>query len=331
MSFNYWQGETLTQLPDNGVFVFGSNAQGYHGAGAAKSAKEHFGAIRHQGRGLMNNCYGLVTKNLLPFFTENSTGMTYEVAGYGSVSLEQISQNISELITFASENTHKNFYISYTNDMDENNEPKKRLSGYTPLEIMTIFAKKQSLPSNLFFHDSFKVILEENSNTIPSYYFFYGKRHPFSQHHQVAFSYKSIQFNSTEQFMMYSKAMLFDDYDAASDILLAMTPAEMAKIGRRVKNFDNEIWLQKRKSIVYVGNREKFEQNENLLNFLLSTAGQTLAEASPSNIIWGIGLDINNPDRLDKDKWRGENLLGHIITELRDVLLIEYSPVSEQN
>jgi len=55
--------ENLTSLPANHVFVFGSNLAGRHGAGAAKTAREHFGAITGCGLGLQGQSYAIATKD----------------------------------------------------------------------------------------------------------------------------------------------------------------------------------------------------------------------------------------------------------------------------
>ena len=46
------------------IFVFGSNLSGIHGAGAAKYARLHHGAIMGQGMGLQGTSYALPTKGL---------------------------------------------------------------------------------------------------------------------------------------------------------------------------------------------------------------------------------------------------------------------------
>ncbi len=329
MIFNYWQGDSLSELPDNGIFVFGSNPQGWHGAGAALTAKNLFGAVTHKGRGQINRSYALVTKNLSANFTEEATGLFYEKEGFASLSLEQINLNISELLDCVIEQPEKDFYLAYKNDKWQNNNPKKGLNGYAPIEIVKLFAQHGTLPKNMILHESFSEYIEKTCKPFPTYYYFYGKEHPFSQHHKVSFTYKGITFDYTEQFMMYSKAMLFNDYDAANQILAAGSPAEMARIGRRVENFDEELWKEKRFGIVYVANREKFTQNPHLLNALLSTQGKLLAEASPSNRIWGIGVDINSLARFNPTYWNGMNLLGEILTLLRDNLLIESKELIE--
>jgi len=59
------------------------------------------------------------------------------------------------------------------------------------------------------------------------------------------------------------------------------------------------------------------------LDKLLETKGTTIVEASPYDTIWGIGMAEDHPDVMDEAKWKGENLLGKALTELRDELIEE--------
>ena len=74
------------------------------------------------------------------------------------------------------------------------------------------------------------------------------------------------------------------------------------------------------------GNLYKFSQNENLKQFLLSTKNKILAEASPYDKIWGIGMNANDKDILNQDKWKGENLLGKALMKVRDIIKKEFFP-----
>jgi ribA/ribD-fused uncharacterized protein len=78
--------------------------------------------------------------------------------------------------------------------------------------------------------------------------------------------------------------------------------------------------LSKRESIVYVGCREKFSQNPRLQTLLLATASTELVEASPYDLIWGVGLGERDPLILDKSNWRGTNPLGITLMKVRDTL-----------
>jgi hypothetical protein len=56
--------ENITQrsdLPENGVFVFGSNLMGHHKGGAAKVAKDEFGAVEGMCVGLIGESYAFPT------------------------------------------------------------------------------------------------------------------------------------------------------------------------------------------------------------------------------------------------------------------------------
>jgi ribA/ribD-fused uncharacterized protein len=121
--------------------------------------------------------------------------------------------------------------------------------------------------------------------------------------------------------MMYRKAVLFADTYSAALILKSKNPREQKELGRNVEHFDVGIWNENARNIVYLGNKAKFSQNEPLLNFLLQTENALIVEASPSDTIWGIGLAEDDPNRFDKNKWRGTNWLGEILTELRNYFL----------
>lgn len=59
------------------IFVFGSNLAGIHGAGAARFAVLHYGAIYGQGVGLQGQSYGIPTKD-----RQIQTLTLDEIAGY---------------------------------------------------------------------------------------------------------------------------------------------------------------------------------------------------------------------------------------------------------
>lgn len=120
--------------------------------------------------------------------------------------------------------------------------------------------------------------------------------------------------------MMAEKARIFGDLSTLKKIMSAETPRECLKLGRSVRNFDQKNWDAQKYNIVRNGNYHKFSQNRNLGNYLLSTKNSILVEASPYDVIWGIGL--SKKDALIKSpvEWRGQNLLGYALMETRDAL-----------
>ena len=129
-----------------------------------------------------------------------------------------------------------------------------------------------------------------------------------------------VKYSSMEQYMMYRKAVCFHDDDIAAKILETDDVAEIKQFGRKVSNYVDYIWAGKRQIVVYEGLLEKFRQNEELGDQLRATGDAILAECAVSDRIWGIGLSMKDPDRLDSEKWNGQNLLGYALMMARENL-----------
>ena len=153
------------------------------------------------------------------------------------------------------------------------------------------------------------------------YYFFYETKHPFSQWHKSEFIVDGVKFNSAEQYMMYGKALLFGDTEVADKILKSNNVREQKQLGRQVMNFNKETWDINAIDIVYKGNKNKFTQNLDFQNLLISTKGKTIVEASPTDKVWGIGLLETDPKANSIFDWQGKNWLGIVLTELREEIL----------
>ncbi len=81
------------------------------------------------------------------------------------------------------------------------------------------------------------------------------------------------------------------------------------------------MWKARAREIVTQGNAHKFAQHDDLKAYLLSTGDAVLVEAAPRDQIWGIGLGQDNPKALDPKQWRGQNLLGFALMDVRAKLL----------
>ena len=155
---------------------------------------------------------------------------------------------------------------------------------------------------------------------------------PLSQWWQSHFEVEGVHYNCCEQFMMHRKAMLFGDFDIAARILsigptsysdihqreFNQFPSEQKKLGREVYGFNQDIWNEVCRPIVFRGNAARFQQDKLFRNTLILTEKRLCVEASPNDRIWGIGLKRSDPDALIKEKWLGSNFLGQTLTEVRD-------------
>ena len=150
-------------------------------------------------------------------------------------------------------------------------------------------------------------------------HYFYGG--PFSQWVPTKFvDENNVEYNCTEQYMMAHKALLMKDHDMYYKIMDATEPSVMKyTYGRNVRNFDAELWDRHKFDIVFKGNLFKFTQNDRFNKYIKKCVNYHIAEASPTDTIWGIGLSIN--DAKKGLPWRGQNLLGEVIMNVRDFIL----------
>ena len=134
------------------------------------------------------------------------------------------------------------------------------------------------------------------------------------------FIVKNRVFSSMEQFMMVRKAVCFHDDSAAAQILATEDVARIKELGRHVSNYDDHHWNGIRQIVVYEGLLAKFSQNEDLKEQLKATGDAVLAECAVKDRIWGIGLSMSDPDRMNREKWQGQNLLGYALMMVRERL-----------
>ena len=134
------------------------------------------------------------------------------------------------------------------------------------------------------------------------------------------FTLDGVNYSSMEQYMMFKKAECFHDDVIAEQILVTDDVAFIKKLGRQVSGYDDSHWGGIRQLIVYEGLLAKFTQNSELKQSLINTGNDVLAECAVKDKVWGIGLSMSDPDRLDKEKWKGQNLLGYSLMLVRTKL-----------
>ncbi len=133
-----------------------------------------------------------------------------------------------------------------------------------------------------------------------------------SQWWPTRFVVNGTEYLHAEGFMMAAKARLFGDRASLEKILQADNPAVAKQLGRLVNNFEEELWAERRYELVVEGNLAKFSQTPLLAGYLRSTAPKVLVEASPRDLVWGIGLGAINPKAASPSEWRGTICSGSV-------------------
>ena len=235
-------------------------------------------------------------------------------------------QNIIPPIWFVNSTSYNKVFSNYFNKLsnDDKEEYKKLFEepiifkGFYDNNLMNgVGEQKYSLE---------KLRKDFNTGKKIDFLFFYGHtndkkevtKSSLSQWYIKDFRDNDLVFNCMEKYMMYNKALLFDDKDIANEILNTNQPKAIKELGRKVKNFNDELWDKMKYKIVFTGNYYKFSQNTDLRNFLLSTKNKVLVEASPYDKVWGIKMKYDDENIENPFCWKGENLLGFALMEARD-------------
>lgn len=159
---------------------------------------------------------------------------------------------------------------------------------------------------------------------------FFGKDSKFSNHFYAPFVVDDIEFATMEQFLAHSRARFADDQTLMDRALDSSDPAEAKRVLNLLHGAPGQIyWEAERHDILISGLLAKFRQNNNLKDYLISSEDRQLGEAS-RNKIWGIGLTLADKGRLNTKLWKGENLLGKTLMEVRQILINDSKPLQDQ-
>ena len=107
--------------------------------------------------------------------------------------------------------------------------------------------------------------------------------------------------------MMHMKAKLFEDAETAALIMQEKDPRKQKALGRQVRNFDQAEWEANAVDIMVSGLISKFVQNPAMRQELMDSGDTIIAEASPYDTVWGIGLTADDPRAQDQSQWLGKN------------------------
>lgn len=150
---------------------------------------------------------------------------------------------------------------------------------------------------------------------------FFGRSSPLSNHHICQINIAGKSFTCIEHFLAWQRANTAED-KALADLGLSMKdPSEHKKTLNYLRDKNPERWEETVENVLLVALRAKFKQNEDLKKFLCDTYPRKIGEAS-TNMVWGIGLPLNNEDVLNTEKWNEEgNRLRKALEAVRREIL----------
>jgi ribA/ribD-fused uncharacterized protein len=152
--------------------------------------------------------------------------------------------------------------------------------------------------------------------TTDHHVFFNGRLSPFSNFYKCKLEIDGSCYSCVEQYFQHAKAVLGKDTLSAGEIMLATDPAEIKRIGRRVT--DSKWTAKKQLEVMNKALRAKYEQNNALLEQLISTGQRQLVEANAYDSFWGIGRGLRDSNISNSSYWNGPNNLGKLLDAIRD-------------
>jgi len=132
-----------------------------------------------------------------------------------------------------------------------------------------------------------------------------------------------VQYNCNEQYFMAQKCLIFapENKLILNQIMVQTSPLRIKNFGRKIPNFNEEIWTKSKYNIMVNGLYFKFSQNIELKNKLIETSSKIIYEASQYDKIWGIGLNYYNAINRTRNCFPGKNLLGIALMDVRKNLM----------
>ena len=134
------------------------------------------------------------------------------------------------------------------------------------------------------------------------------------------FDLDGMHFSSVEQYIMYRKCMAFGDETSAKAVLATDDTATQQGIGQNASGYIESVWAGMRQMVGFRGLKAKFSQNEDLKQKLIDTGNAYLVECAGSDRNWACGIRLNDDKRFDAANWKGDNILGFALMEVRDII-----------
>ena len=152
---------------------------------------------------------------------------------------------------------------------------------------------------------------------------FFSRNSVLSNHFACQLTVNGKSYANMEQFLVSCMAKTFEDHDIMQQVQDTHDPIEVKHLGKRIQNFKMEIWRKKVDAVLQEGLYAKFDQNQELKAALLNTGHSTIVEANPHDQMYGVGLSLRDNRVFDPEQWRGENLMGRALMQVRSLFVEE--------
>ncbi len=117
--------------------------------------------------------------------------------------------------------------------------------------------------------------------------------------------------------MQCAKAKFVGDEAAAMEIMMETNPSAIKHISDRVQDTKLKAWDKEASEHMYVAVHAKFSQNRDLGKAMCATGDRKFVECNIHDVIWGVGLALNDATADDEQHWIGGNKLGLILDRVR--------------
>ena len=142
---------------------------------------------------------------------------------------------------------------------------------------------------------------------------------PLNNSFPTPFQVENISYINGLQHYEACKAPKFEDYKLWHDIVAGYPTAhEISKASRCVLNFNHDEWSNAAVEHMKVSLQYKFWGNKMAREYLLQTGDMHLIFTSADQPFWGTGLDFPDPMNHDEANWKGHNVLGKLLSNIRD-------------
>lgn len=169
----------------------------------------------------------------------------------------------------------------------------------------------EKLPQDL----SARISCEKSDNKTLAFGGILSEHSPFSNWFNCDMKYKGHNFHSVEQAYQYAKAIQFNDNSTALKLQYAQTPSDAKQLGWKVSGFKKAEWENIQDGVMKELLMLKFSDPV-LARELRSTGTKVLVEAGLDEH-YAAGLRFTSKSILVSAEWKGENMLGKLLCDVR--------------